>query len=323
MSSESPPECKKKYRSLFCSNCGKKGHEYKYCTFPVISTGIILLKINFCENNAILSSVKITNNNGVKVKTHRDAELFNYYKDCISFLLIRRKHSLGFVEFIRGRYKSDNIDGIIFLFQQMTQDEINLIRNNEFDELWNGFWGDSDKKKYFQREYSKSKDNFEKLKESTEFNIDFFTSTVKPEYNTPEWGFPKGRRGWGETDFDCAKREVLEETGLHESAYTIINNGEPVIEDLTGTNGIKYRHIYFIGYLNVDDVPKLDPENKNQNNEIGDIGLFSYDEAMKLIRTYHYERRNIITSVLMFYCEQFIKSECLFHKNDDENILIS
>lgn len=34
----------------------------------------------------------------------------------------------------------------------------------------------------------------------------------RPRYD--DWSIPKGKRGGGETDEDCAYREVMEETGL-------------------------------------------------------------------------------------------------------------
>ena len=30
-------------RNIYCGNCGRKGHTYRYCREPVISIGILLL----------------------------------------------------------------------------------------------------------------------------------------------------------------------------------------------------------------------------------------------------------------------------------------
>ena len=35
---------KNKKNNIFCINCGKKGHKYKYCRSPIISAGIILYR---------------------------------------------------------------------------------------------------------------------------------------------------------------------------------------------------------------------------------------------------------------------------------------
>ena len=64
---------------------------------------------------------------GIKCDTLENIRTFCKYKNSIKFLMIRRKNTLGYIEFIRGRYNIDNIDGIIFLFRQMTPLEIKKI----------------------------------------------------------------------------------------------------------------------------------------------------------------------------------------------------
>ena len=56
---------------------------------------------------------------GIKLNSPKDLELVSQNMNMIKFLLVRRKHSLGYTEFIRGNYRKDNIDGIIYLFQQI------------------------------------------------------------------------------------------------------------------------------------------------------------------------------------------------------------
>ena len=45
-------------------------------------------------------------------------------------------------------------------------------------------------------------------------------STTK--WTEPEWGFPKGRREYHETDVDCSKREFQEETGISSRKINMI-----------------------------------------------------------------------------------------------------
>ena len=49
--------------------------------------------------------------------------------------------------------------------------------------------------------------------------FDIINKEVPIVYESPEWGFPKGRRNMHESDLDCAKREFEEETGIDESFY--------------------------------------------------------------------------------------------------------
>ena len=59
-----------------CNNCGKQGHSFNQCKLPIISYGIILFR----------SSVR-----------------------GLEFLMIRRKDSFGYIDFISGKYSPYNI----------------------------------------------------------------------------------------------------------------------------------------------------------------------------------------------------------------------
>ena len=72
----------KNTRRFICNNCGIYGHLFYKCKKPIMSFGIISYRNN-----------EITNN--------------------VEYLMIRRKDSLGYVDFIRGKYSLDNITYII------------------------------------------------------------------------------------------------------------------------------------------------------------------------------------------------------------------
>lgn len=302
-----------------CGNCGKYGHMYKNCIDPITSLGIIDIIIDY-KDDVDMDNIPLhisdgktvyykDMDTGVSYKDPMDMETFCFYRNRIKFLLICRKHTLGFIEFIRGRYRIENVDGIIYLFEQMTKEEINKIGKSDFDELWTDLWVHKNNTNY-DNEYKQAKDKFNMLKDvdnESYLNLDFFVENVKPRYSSPEWGFPKGRRNLRETDLACAKREFSEETGFDDTDYKLLDNIEPIEENLIGTNGIKYRHIYYVGLSNNNNnSPKINLENSVQCNEVGDIKWFTYDEAIKNIRKYHTERREILTKVYMFVLNQII-----------------
>lgn len=101
----------------YCSNCGYKGHVYKECPEPKISLGIIAFNYD----------------NSVKEESMR-------YK----FLLICRKNTLGFVDFIRGKYNLLDEDYIKHLIDQLTLHEKEIIMEKSFLELWNILWFSKD-----------------------------------------------------------------------------------------------------------------------------------------------------------------------------------
>ncbi len=303
----------KKY--LFCNNCGKKNHDFKECRDPVTSYGIVLFdlvmndedryiyidQINDKYNKPTYEHIEL-DDSGVRVKDDDDIIKFSKYNNTIRFLMIQRKHTLGYIEFIRGRYKIDNTDGIASLFQQMMVHEINNIATHTFDELWIEFWGNDN----FTTEYEKSKEKFGLLRNgSDELGLQFYIDNIIPLWKIPEWGFPKGRRNKQEDNITCAKREFEEETNLKPDDYTVLENINPIVEDLIGTNGVKYRHVYYVAYLNNNNI-KLEIANKNQKNEIGAINMVDFEQGNNLIRPYHMAKKKVLAKVNLFVMSAII-----------------
>ena len=165
--------------------------------------------------------------------------------------------------------------------------EYQALRTKDFDELWKEIWSNStdDKSVEHNLEYYRAKEQFTILKE---YILPQIAHRINITYNVPEWGFPKGKRNGGESNLECAIREFEEESGLEESDYIVLDRLYPLIENITGSNGVNYKHVYYIGLLNPDlNKTKI---KINQNNiqayEIGDIGMFSIDEFYKLIRDF-------------------------------------
>ena len=294
---------------IFCGNCGKSGHTFKNCTDPITSYGFISVKIDSDEPyddeeiNTLDTIKKNLSNDilkpgirGIKCTSEDDIKNFSVYADKIKFLLIRRRHSLGYMEFIRGHYKVDNINAIIYLFKQMIQSEIDKIGTNSFHDLWIELWGNDSHK---DSEYKSSKEKFDRLKDGEDdlLNLEFYVNKVKPQWESPEWGFPKGRRNFQEINLDCAIRELNEETNLKREEYDILTTTSPLEEIFIGTNGVQYKHCYYICMSKHNIDVTIDPLNKIQLEEIGDIGWYTYYEIIEKFRPYHTERIKILSEV--------------------------
>ena len=248
-----------------CNNCGKSGHLFHQCKLPIISYGIILFRSN---------------------------------EKGIQFLMIRRKDSFGYIDFIRGKYVCHNIEQLQKCVNEMSVDEKNKILSEPFNELWNVLWGDNNDNQYRKEEETSSK-KFELIKNGILINGEKITLNNIIE-NSPtswletEWEFPKGRRNFQEKDLECAVREFEEETGYSKKDIQIIDNLLPFEEIFIGSNHKSYKHKYYLAYMNenVEDIL-----HNFQKTEVSKIEWKTLDECLLSIRPYNLEKKQLIINI--------------------------
>lgn len=246
----------------FCNNCGKHGHLFHQCKNPITSIGIIVF------NNS----------------------------DNLKYLMIRRKDSLGYVDFMRGKYPLYNKRYLLNIINEMTQSEKKDLLEKDFDTLWKQLWGEHIGVQY-RGEERVSKEKFNLLKlgiklQNSEYNLESLINESEYNWNEPEWGFPKGRRNYQEKDLCCALREFEEETGCNKNKLKIVYNLLPIEELFTGSNYKSYKHKYFIAYMDINE----DLDNF-QKSEVSKIEWKNYNECIKQIRPYNLEKMDTLKRV--------------------------
>ena len=273
----------------YCINCGKNGHNNKICNDPITSCGIICFKIN---NLPISKIERFLFNKYINIEDYNYNYIdyynkINFHRNDIKFLLIQRKHSLSYIEFLRGKYNENDIIKITQMFELMSEKEVKNIKNIEFDNLWDNLWKDTSRSKTFLKEMISSKNKFNFLKNN---NI---IINIESKFLEPEWGFPKGRRSKFENNNDCAHREFVEETNLLN--YTQFNRISTIEETFTGTDDILYKHIYYIAGSDEKELTT-----NFDNYEVGNIGWFTIDEILHLLRPYNKSKINLINQLYFF-----------------------
>ena len=294
-------------KSLYCSNCGKYGHNCKKCEEPITSIGIICVKFNNININE-KNFNEFISNKYLDIDNYNFSHIDNinkldYFKRNIKFLMIQRKHTLAYIEFVRGKYKINEHEKLIDLFKNMTQEEIDKISQLNFDLLWDSLWKSTSKNKVFQKEYKLSKELFEELI-INEIMIDILK--IKPKYNFPEWGFPKGRRNIFEKNIDCALREFEEETSISQDKINLLTKINCVNEEYVASNNISYKHIYYLGYVNSDNIDNKVLEDFS-TYEVGKIGWFTWEEATNLIRDYYQEKIKVVNMIYFLFFNLYLE----------------
>ena len=220
--------------------------------------------------------------------------------------MICRRNTIRFVQFLRGQYVNSDIEYIQKLFDVMTNQEIDYIKTKDFNFLWEYLWLDnfySKSNDKIRRDKAIAQSKYDKINSGYNFNdntinIKYFIDNKTDFYEEPEWGFPKGRRNFNETNFQTAKREFCEETGISDNDIFISNTAPHFNEEYKSYDNIRYRNTYYLAeYLgNIEDI-KITPENKEQYTEVSDIKFFDLNTALSSIRGYSSEKKNILTEV--------------------------
>jgi 8-oxo-dGTP pyrophosphatase MutT (NUDIX family) len=247
--------------SSACSNCGKAGHFFRECREPITSLGILAFR--------------------------RPADA-----KPVEWLLVRRRVSIGFIEIMRGKYENRDTECIQALIDQATVEEREMLLTRGFADLWRDLWNGPASRRY-QAEFEQSKAKFDVLR--TRGTLAQLCSQSTTSWTEPEWGFPKGRRSSTESELSCALRETKEEAGVLSKDLRVLDMA-PLLEEYKGSNGICYRHRYWLAEAAPTLEVRMDATNLDQRREISDVRWCSMDQALALIRPYSKEKIAVLAA---------------------------
>ena len=265
-------------RRFTCSNCHTEGHLFRTCPYPITSYGIIAVKYEgntdspwklFCEPPVHIAG--------------------SHTQGTLKVLLICRRDSLSFIEFVRGKYTVTDTPYLKNLFKGMTMAEHAKVRALSFEQLWKSLWGSA--AHTHKADYENSNRKYHQL------DILKLVNETPTTWTEPEWGFPKGRKNYHETDLQCAMREFHEETNLSRHTYSLLQNVQPIVESFVGSNQVSYCHKYMIAMCDSNQAVALTPLNPDMCREIGQIGWFTVEEALAKLRPENTTKREILNRV--------------------------
>ena len=296
-------------KKVHCVNCGECGHVIKNCKGPITSFGVIIFKVVYSERD---EQNDIPNGLVFEQKDVYVCPFKRTYPK-IKFLMIQRKDTMSYIDFLRGKYPDDEPEKSKMLsvqFSEMTETERQSLVDSTFDELWENLWINKSSRLYKNEKFL-SKEKFQKV------DVDYFLNNTISPWRLQEFGFPKGRRNIRETNIACAEREFYEETGYQKNMYDFIKNYPIIEEEFIGTNNITYKHKYYLLKLKpeyVDFIPEL---SQTQECEVKSIGWYTIDECKSLIRYYDVQKKYIIQNVYDNICKmnhQFDLSEFYYNR---------
>lgn len=262
----------------YCNNCGKVGHIFNQCKIPITSFGVIAFRLNPSTLNR-------------------------------EYLMICRKDTLGYIDFIRGKYSIQNKQYIMNMLKQMTVEEKERLLTGDFMLLWSSLWGNAPLSNKYKVEETFSREKYEllmlKKNQCFQKNIENTSTLYLPDlieesnllgkWVEQEWGFPKGRRNYQESDHTCALREFSEETGYPMGCLKNIQNILPYEEIFTGSNYKSYKHKYYLMYIDYE--VSLQYLNNYERSEVSKLEWKSFEKCVESVRPYNFEKIKLITQI--------------------------
>ena len=253
----------------YCNNCGRPGHIFSGCKVPITSIGVVV---------------------------------FRKREDQLEYLMIRRKDTLGYIDFMRGKYSIYNKKYIMNMLVQMTVDEKEKIKGGDFDTQWLEIWGGVNGiSAQYKSEENISRDKYNTLIMGVLVKDNFYNLTTLvdesselSQWTEAEWGFPKGRRNYQEKDYECALREFSEETGYSTKSIQNVQNILPFEEIFTGSNYKSYKHKYYLMFMDVKDSIKTTGFEKS---EVSKMEWKTVEKCIECIRPYNVEKKRLIANI--------------------------
>lgn len=243
---------------------------------------------------------------------------FDIYDKCYKVLLVKRKFSYGFSEFVLSNRAGKDKNALLKLLNDMTIEEKSAIYTLDFEFIWKyagmkipdltnnqysshiikknkipGVNTDALNSYYYNKmkveinhyeSYHKRKKYFENL--YLQDKGIFLQNLIQESKDGGLiWEIPKGRKGNNEADVNCAVREFEEETSIKSKDYRILFD----IKKINVTNiidSVLYINNYFVAYCDKYIKPSIDYSKREQVSEICDIKWVSLQE-LKLIDSSH------------------------------------
>jgi 8-oxo-dGTP pyrophosphatase MutT (NUDIX family) len=177
----------------------------------------------------------------------------------------------------------------------MTNAEKEMLKTKDFEDIWLLVWGKEANFSHYKNEETISKEKFYQLRHGIngQYTLTDLVDASPTKWEEPEWGFPKGRRNYNETDLDCSIREFSEETGINLDKNKIVNNISPFEEIFFGSNYKSYKHKYFLTYMDFENIEPAIQE----LNEISEIKWKPYTECIASIRPYNLEKKRMLSNI--------------------------
>jgi 8-oxo-dGTP pyrophosphatase MutT (NUDIX family) len=218
---------------------------------------------------------------------------YNLRDKRMEILMVKKRYTFYFVEFIMGHYSPTDDTKLVYLFNRIANEEKVDIESMDFDLMWYRVWRGIPKQDTSEYTWF--------LKCKRKFEANFSNNATRLKYllsqstsSDPMWEIPKGKRNPDEKELTCALREFHEETGVDPTTCKLTHDE---MEMRYTNNKATYVNKYFLAldttqqsrldtrYKIRTSRPKLGFTDARQISEIIDVRWMSLVEIRFLDQT--------------------------------------
>jgi 8-oxo-dGTP pyrophosphatase MutT (NUDIX family) len=156
-------------------------------------------------------------------------------------ILVHKRYTYAFSEFVYGRYSRQNQKGLMALFEQMSTEELLDVWSLNFDQMWYRIWLSGPRRELFAKKHTKFYTSF--IRDDGGRALHQMLRQVQ-DRGVPFWEIPKGRPNGKEGDLVCAMREFTEETGVEKKDYRLLPGVKRRVSFVH--MGVRYVHVYYV-----------------------------------------------------------------------------
>ena len=194
--------------------------------------------------------------------------LVRFNKQVPEVLMVKKRYTYHFFDFVMGNYKNTSDDDLRDLFGGMTfQEKLDVLYQN-YNLLWYRIWlfwplcsKDFDEccsvfgltnSKNMKSRYYKNKEKYDCVMRNAERVRLLINKSANAELI---WEIPKGRKNDMEQCVNTALREFEEETTVSISNIHVLWNVKPIVETFND-KGVRYVNTYYLAMHHVHDGAK-------------------------------------------------------------------
>ena len=234
----------------------------------------------------------------------------------VSVLLIKKRTTYAYIDFVNARYNKYEDDSILALLDKMTNEEKLEILSMDFNRIIYKFnflkGGYKEVDAILNSRYERLKGIFEHNFGSDSGRTKLKMLASKSRSNELLWEFPRGRAYKGEKSVNCAMREFYEETGISPDEYFLLPGEKYKLIQVD--EGREYVNYYYVGVMYNPREVFLNLANYHQVHEVSDVRFVPLCELLHyniygIKKVYSYLRHIKKKYKLQKYAQNIIRAQ--------------